>query len=60
MRVDNNYIMACQKSFNIISKSHDGEIYSIRDDKGYWISKNGTKRYPNQFDYGHLVNTIKK
>lgn len=45
--------------FDITSICNDGEIYSILDNKGYWVSKDGTKRYPNQFDYKHLVNTVR-
>ena len=60
MAMNNDYIRAYQDSFDIISRGLDGEIYSIRDNKGYWISRNGEKKYPNQFKYGHLINTIKK
>lgn len=45
--------------FNIMSLGNDGEVYSILDNKGYWISKDGVKRFPNQFEYKHLVNTIR-
>lgn len=58
--MNSNYIRACQESFDIISRSINGDIYSIRDNKGYWISQNGEKLYPNQFKFRHLVNTIKK
>lgn len=45
--------------FDISSIGKDIELYSLFDNKGYWISKDGTKRYPNQFEYKHLVNTIR-
>lgn len=48
-----------QERFDIRAVSDDGEYYSIRDNKGYWVSQDGTKRYPSQFKFSHLVNTIK-
>ena len=45
--------------FDITSIGKNGKVYSIHDEKGYWISKDGSKRYPNQFDYKHLINTIR-
>lgn len=54
------YIRNLQNRFNIVSRCSDGERYSIRDDKGYWVTQNGEKLYPNQFNFKHLVNTIKK
>lgn len=44
MAMNNDYIRAYQDSFDIISRGLDGEIYSIRDNKGYWISRNGEKK----------------
>ena len=58
--MDDNYIVISQSSFDIGFRGRDGEIYNIRQNKGYWISKDGQKLYPNEFDYNHLVNTIKK
>lgn len=54
------YVETIQNRFDIRSRGKDGEEYSIKDNKGYWISQNGERKYPNQFDYSHLVNTLKK
>lgn len=58
--MEDTYLETIRERFNIYSTGSNGERYNIRQDKGYWISQNGKKLYPNEFDYNHLTNTIKK
>lgn len=64
MSIENSYYESARNNFDIrsVRRFKDGNIeeYSIRQNKGYWVSQNGRKLFPNEFDYTHLINTIKK
>lgn len=64
MSRESNYYDSLRDRFDMRSrirmKDGSSEEYSIRQNKGYWVSQNGRKLFPNEFDYTHLINTIKK